>query len=162
MGWFSHPISPMGWPATPAQPWGVAEATPKDRLGVAEATPMALGGYRPPPGAKKKKKIEFGVGGGRTTHWGPKGVARATPKDPFAGGRSHLWGPKGWFSHPQRPIWGWPNHPLGPQGVAQPPPTPNPNFFFLAPGGGRSPPRAMGVASATPQPVLGGGSNESY
>jgi hypothetical protein len=56
MGWFGHPISPMGWPATPAQPCGVAEATPKDRLGVAEATPMALGGYRPPPGAQKKKK----------------------------------------------------------------------------------------------------------
>jgi hypothetical protein len=44
MGWFGHPIFPLGLASHPNSASGVALATLKGRLGVANATPRALGG----------------------------------------------------------------------------------------------------------------------
>jgi hypothetical protein len=41
VGWFGHPIFPMGVAGHPSSAMGVAEATPKGRLGVAEPPPRA-------------------------------------------------------------------------------------------------------------------------
>jgi hypothetical protein len=83
MGWFIHPIFPLGGGRPPQLS---LDATPNGRLGVADATPRAPGGGSATPNGQtqNKKILGLAVGGGRTTPWGPRGgVSHPNPNHPL-------------------------------------------------------------------------------
>jgi hypothetical protein len=127
--WLEPPPCPkMGWSDHPLFGQGVASATPYGRYGVAEATPRPLGVIRATPKATKKKKK-------KRNGFVPLGVAGPPPR---------AWGG---FGHPLRPHpgpWGWSGHPQQHKPISF--------FFFFLGGfrGGRTTPKGLGVASATP------------